>query len=380
MKRKIIYGFIALFLSSQFLHAEIEPETVSIAELPPPHSKTVYMVDPIFPHIVKTKFYVIDGRFGRIEGMLDAGLAANGIVSPDQSKFYVFNTFYSKLVRGERSDFLTVYDTKTLTATDDIPIPSKRMLAIPKMNAMGFSKNAEVLYYMNLTPATGVGFIDLKNKKHLGETNVPNCNMIYPHGETEFTMICSNGSLLTMNAKDLKNIKRSQTKSFFDVVNDPVFEHSAFDRKRNMVHFLSYDGLIHSVTLGSTPKIAKPWSILTDAETKEGWRPGGWQVADIHYETNRMFVIMHRGPKWTHKYPGEEIWVYDMNTKKKIQTIKTKIASYSIKLSQDERPFIFATTPEDGSMTIISATTGKTLKIMEGVGVTPHALLVGGGR
>lgn len=369
-----------IFLSTNWLVAEIEPETVNIATMPETHSKTVYMIDPIFPHIVKTKLYIIDGKKGTLEGMLDAGLAANLIVSPDQSKMYVFNTFYSKLVRGDRSDFVTIYDSKTLNPEFDIPIPTKRQLAIPKMNAMGFSKNAEVLYYMNLTPATGVGFVDLKNKKHIGEINVPNCNMIYPHGDTSFTMICSNGSLLTLSAKNIDKVKRSQTKPFFDVVNDPVFEHSAFDKKRELVHFLSYDGQVYTTALGDTPKIGKPWSLLSKSEKKQGWRPGGWQVADIHYEMNRMYVIMHKGPKWTHKYPGEEIWVFDMKTKKKIQTIKTKISPYSIKLSQDKNPYLYSTTPEDGSLTIVNAMTGKTLKVMEGVGVTPHALIVGGGN
>lgn len=373
----IVLSFI---LTIKSLYPEIQPEPVTVGELPPPHSKTVYMVDPIFPHVIKTKIYIIDGREGKLQGMLDAGLTANIMVSHDQKFMYVFNTFYSKLVRGERSDYLTIYDMKTLNPIEDIPIPSKRMLSIPKMNSMGLSLNKEIMYYMNLTPATGVGFIDLKNRKHIGEISVPNCNQIFPHGEFEFTMICSNGSLLTLDVKDLNDVKRSQTKPFFDVVNDPVFEHSAFDRKNGIVYFLSYDGLVYKTTLGSEPKIEKPWSIVSEQDKKQGWRPGGWQVADIHYDTGMMYVIMHRGPKWSHKIPGDEIWVFDVKTQKRVQRIKTKIHAYSLRISQDKNPYLYTTTPEGGSLSIYNATNGKLIRVLEDVGTTPHTLVVGGGN
>ncbi len=380
MRLKLLITIAIVALGAWGLRADIEPEAVGIAVLPPPHSKRVYMIDPIFMHIIKTKYIIIDGEKGQIEGMLDGGLTGNLFVSEDQTKLYIFNTFYSKLVRGERSDYLSVYDAKTLNPIEDILIPPKRMLSIPKMNSFGISANKEILYYMNLTPATGVGFINLKEQKYIGETSVPNCNQIFPHGDSDFTMLCSNGSLLTLNVSDMNNIQRSMSKPFFDVVNDPVFEHSAFDKKRGIVYFLSYDGLVYKTKLGSTPEVGKPWSIVTDSEKKAGWRPGGWQVADVHYDWNRMYVIMHKGQKWTHKTPGEEIWVFDLNTNRKIQTIKTKIHAYSIRVSQDRNPYLFSTTPEHGSLSTFDARTGRLIRIMEKVGETPHALIVGGGN
>ena len=60
-------------------------------------------------------------------------------------------------------------------------------------------------------------------------------------------------------------------------------------------------------------KAAGKWSLVSAAERKKGWRPGGYQVLALHEGSGRMYVAMHEGgAEGSHKSPAKEIWGFDL--------------------------------------------------------------------
>jgi methylamine dehydrogenase heavy chain len=114
--------------------------------------------------------------------------------------------------------------------------------------------------------------------------------------------------MLTANFDASGNAQTIQSQPFFDVEQDPVFEHPAFDRWKGSAYFVSYEGTVYPVDLkGETPDFGKSWSLLSDEDKSKKWRPGGWQPFAVHSKSNRLFVMMHQGDRWTHKQAGTEV-------------------------------------------------------------------------
>jgi methylamine dehydrogenase heavy chain len=59
-------------------------------------------------------FTFFDGDTGKMEGNISAGYIPNLAVAPDGSRYYVSETYWTQGVRGERQDWVTVYDGPTL--------------------------------------------------------------------------------------------------------------------------------------------------------------------------------------------------------------------------------------------------------------------------
>jgi len=76
--------------------------------------------------------------------------------SPDHKHFYTADTFYSRAIRGDRTDTVTIYDARKLAPSSEIVIPNKRQLAVQDTTAMSVTPDGRFLLYSNLTPATSV--------------------------------------------------------------------------------------------------------------------------------------------------------------------------------------------------------------------------------
>lgn len=357
--------------------AKLMGEQHSIAILSKPHPKRLYVLEPVFPHIVASKVWIIDSDKMEIVGMVNGGYCANFAIAPDSSEIYTLDTFWSKGYRGTRTDLVTVYDGRTLDITAEVDLPKGRMLVVPKKQNAEVTPDGKYLLSYNLAPSTSVSVMDTKSKKYLGEIEIPGCGLIFPSAGNRFSSLCSDGTLLT--AKFDANLKTTITRDgpFMDVVNDPVFEHAAMDKKRGLVHFLSYEGLVYPTDLSQDkPKIGKGWSLLTDEDKAEGWRPGGWQVINMHRPSNRLYVLMHKGPRWSHKTPGEEVWVFDAATGKRLNRIHLKEHAISIALSQDDDPHLYTQT-EKAMMITYDANTGKEVGELA-FGITPYLLFTHG--
>ena len=141
-------------------------------------------------------------------------------------------------------------------------------------------------------------------------------------------------------------------------------------------YFVTFDGKILPIKTGPKGPVAgESWSLLTAAERKQGWRPGGVQQLAIHGGTNRLYSIMHRGSRDTHKDPGKDIWVYDLTTHQRVQKITTRALASSIQISTDDHPLLFSIFAENPVLDIYDPVTGALLHSVPSIGTSPMLLL-----
>jgi len=388
MKKALISGVLAAMAANAPLaladetanlhpDAKLMGEQHAIARLSKPHPKRLYVLEPVFPHLIASKVWVIDGDRQELVGTMSAGYCANFAVAPDHSQLFTFDTYWSKGTRGTRTDLITFYDSQSLDITAEVELPKGRFLVVPKKQNAEITPDGRYLLSYNLAPSTSVSLIDVKEKKYKGDVELPGCGLVFPTAGNRLSSVCSDGTLLTVKWDESLKSTSNRTKPFFDAENDPVFEHAAFDKKAGKVHWITYEGKVIGADLSKdVPVLGKPWSILSDADKAENWRPGGWQLIATHRPTNRLFVLMHQGARWTHKTPGEEVWVFDATTGKRLSRIHLKEHAISIAVSQDAEPYLFTQT-EKPSVVTYNVADGKEVGEMA-FGISPFLMFTDG--
>ncbi|HTJ09777.1 MAG TPA: amine dehydrogenase large subunit [Candidatus Binataceae bacterium] len=356
--------------------AQMPPnEQVTVLQLPAYSPHWIATMTPLSGSIMMTPIVLIDGDTHKVLGNLSGGLAAMFAPSPDHKFFYLADTFYSRGTQGDRTDVLSIYDATHLSRIGEIPITSKRQLALADPSSMGVTPDGRFVLLLNLTPATSVTAVDLDGKKVAGEIQTPGCSEILILGDRQFASVCADGSMLTTDFDDsAKTTSQKRTaKPFFDVEKDPVFQLPAMIDKK--AYFVSYHGMVYPMDLGVSPaEPAERWSMLSDAEKKEGWRPGGWQPVAGYTPGHLIFVLMHQGGEWTQKSAGPEVWVYDVNDHKRVARIPMPLQSNAIKVSQDDNPLLFALVTSESKLQIFSALKGRYLGTVNEVSQHPYTL------
>jgi methylamine dehydrogenase heavy chain len=359
---------------------------VALAQMPPNEQVTVLQLPPVSPHwvatmtplagsIMITPIVLIDGDTQKVIGNISGGLASMFAASPDHKYFYTADTYYSRGTQGDRTDVLTIHDATHLTRIGEIPLSNKRQLAISDPTSMGITSDGRFALLLNLTPATSVTAVDLQNKKVAAEIQTPGCSEVLILGNREFASVCADGSMLTTVFDDsAKATSQKRTpKPFFDVEKDPVFQLPAIIGKEG--YFVSYHGMVYPMDLGSSP--AQPgaaWSMLSDQEKKEGWRPGGWQPVARYAPGHLIFVLMHQGGEWTQKMAGPEVWAYNVNDHKRVFRIPLPLASNAIMVSQDANPLLFALVTSESKLQVLSALKGRYMGTVDEVSLHPYTM------
>ena len=350
-------------------------EQVTVLQLPEASPHWVATMTPLGGSIMMTPIVLIDGDTLKVLGNLSGGLAAMFAVAPDHKSFYVAETFYSRGTQGDRTDVLTIYDATHLTRAGEIPITSKRQLALADPTSMGVTTDGRFALLLNLTPATSVTAVDLENKKLAGEIQTPGCSEILILGDREFASVCADGSMLTTDFDDAAKAtsQKRTAKPFFDVEKDPVFQLPAIIDKK--AYFVSYHGVVYPMDLTSRPgEPGATWSLLSDQEKKDGWRPGGWQPVAGYAPGHLIFVLMHQGGEWTQKVGGQEVWVYDINEHKRVAKIPTPLLTNAVRVSQDDNPLLFALSTNESKLQVFSALKGRYLGTINEVSSHPYTM------
>ena len=373
MFRKIII-LLWIILLPGLGQAEIKPEpmppSVILPAEPDPH--WVWVNDIVFHHMADGKAYLVDGDSGEFLGMLSTGVGFIGLVLPsDYSQIYSPETYFSRGTRGERTDVITFYDPRELKPTAEVIIPPKRFAAMPTHNYSAITDDDRYLIVYNFTPAQSVSVIDLKEQKLVGETETAGCALVMPTGDRSFMMMCGNGGLLTVTMNEKGEVTDKQrSKPFFDPNADPVTEKAV--RWNNTWVFVTFDGYVYPVDVSSgQPVPGARWSMFSDAERQENWKPGGIQHLAVHSASDKLYSLVHQGEKDSHKDPGQDVWVYDLKTGKQLQKIKLDKLSTSIQVSKDDEPLMFSIFIGNPELDIYDARSGKLLRSVGEMGFTP---------
>jgi len=360
-------GFVLLLALGLGL-AQLPPEPPATKTLGPWQPHWVFVLDSNFPYLTANKAVLLDGDRMDMLGMISLGYLANLEIAPDGREIYAIETFHSRLTRGERTDVVTVYDARTLLPTAEIPIPPKRFLVVTKRPVTGLTTDGRFLLVYNFTPSSSVSVVDLKARRFVGEVETPGCAFVYPTAPRRFVMICADGSLLGVTLDESGQAAAlNRSERVFDPDEDPVFEHVA--RLGSRLYLVSYKGKIYEVEgRGPVPQLVRSFSLPS-----EGFRPGGWQLVAAH-PNGLLYVLVHAGGDWTHKQPGEEVWVVNLREGRRVDRIKLVEPANSLWVTQDEKPLLFALS-EHGFLQVYGAFSGRYLGRIDEVGISPFVLI-----
>lgn len=276
-----------------------------------------------------------------VKGQLQAHDSATLLVSDKRNEIYVADTVWSRGVRGTRTDFITIYDKKTLNVIDEIVLPgAKRALITAMEGLMAFTDDQKMALVFNFTPASSITVVDLVNRKVLGAVDIPGCSLVYPSGVRGFATLCSSGTLLSIRLDANGQVAgRSETKPFNPLDTDPLFTSSAV--LGGVRYFPSIQGRIQPVDLKADDvKVLPDWPLVSAADASGHWRPSGWQL--ITGDDQKLLYVVMQGDarEGTHKDPGNEVWVFNAATKTRVKRIRLVRPGSSIAITHAAEPLL----------------------------------------
>ena len=385
--------------------AEIAPEKLGqVAQLPELSNHWVWVPDRVLRHSA-----LFDGDTGDMIGTVDSGAMITPkppMWSRARGEVYTVHTAYSRGHWGERVDAVTIYDARALSIQGEVLLPPKTGDTGPGIALVGLLDGERFMVVQNQIPGSSVSVVDLEARTFVGEIPTAGCAGVYPAGARRFGTLCGDGTALEVTLDDGgKLASTARTAKFFDPVADPITEKGV--RKDGGVWFFaSYEGMLHEVDFGAEPPSVKtPWSMFTEKERKNDWRIGGAQHLAYSAPKKCLYSLVHEGGPGSHKDAGPEVWVYDVEAKKRVQRIEvpnvlpgflrpqlkieagTFVAwllrvllpnpgAHSIAVTQDDEPLLFARHADVGSVVVVDALSGEHLRDLEEVGLSGALLVV----
>lgn len=379
--------------------APVPPEPVGrVLALPPPTPHRVWIADLLF-----RRSALFDADTGAMLGMLSAGVGVIALdFAPERGEIYLAQTYYSRGSRGERTDVVTVYDDRTLAPVAEVEIPPRRADYVHAVASSGLLGDGRHWVVFNATPATSVSVVDVAARRFVAEIGTPGCTQVHPVGRRRFAMLCGDGTLLQVRlGPDGALAERLRSERFFDPLRDPVIEKGV--RLGDRWLFVSFAGVVHEVDLsGTVPRFAEPWPLFAEAEREEGWQVGGTVPVALHVATGRLYVLVHRGGPGGHKDPGREIWVYELESRRRVLQVPVHnvVGAFvaqqmgvadglgawlarrlvpnpgvdSILVTPDDAPILVTASRSAGSVAVHDALTGAHLRDVHEVGLAPGLL------
>jgi methylamine dehydrogenase heavy chain len=376
---------------------EPDPHGISTTIRPELGPHVLWAGDRLFRHSI-----LFDGDTGAALGMLDTTWSLGGVTphtSHRRGEFHVIEPIYSHGMRGERTDYVTTYDSETLAITNEIALPTLREEAGHGVALSALLDDERFLVIVNMIPAASVTVVDLDRRRFAAEIETAGCSLVYPAGPRRFGMLCGDGTALAVDLTDygkLANVRR--TNKFFDAVRTPVSGKGARDGTRWV--YASFDGYLHEVDFGkSIPHARERWSLLSDSERSSGWTTGGKQHLAIHKASRRLYALVHKKSAGSHKDAGSEIWTYDLDSRERVGSIEVpsllpaflrpllgletdswaykllgvllpNLGAHSIVVTQDTEPLMFLRHEEVGAIGVVDVTTGEHIANIEEAGIT----------
>lgn len=326
------------------------PEPLENVVLPdkPPGAHWAWIGD--FQNGLYARSILVDGDTGRTLGTLDTGWEGIKLDFPRHGKeIYNLAMYMSRGYRGERTDALTAYDPHTLKPLRETIIPPKGIKGWPDPNHTALSDDDRFLFMQFFTPASSIGVADVRDGRYVGEIETSGCAHVMAAGPRQVFTLCGDGSALAITiGDDGHEVSRKRYTGFFDADKDPL--HGSGTRSGDTWYFVSHRGVVHQLHVrGGALEIGPVWSVAQTLGAMT-WVPGPiMQPVSIHDSTRRLYVLMHPSdlkPKGGgydfHRAEGVEVWVFDLDTHKRLKQIRLRKPSTAIAISQDDKPLLYA--------------------------------------
>ena len=372
------------------------------AQLPPYTEHRVWVPDRLWQHSA-----LFDGDTGQMLGTIDGPSVTVTPKLPlharERGEIYSVDVAYSRGKRGERTDYVTIYDARTLSVTGEIVLPTHTS---DSNTAIAYSAMLDGEHYLaafNQFPLASVSIVDLAERRFVGQVAITGCAGIYPVAERRFATLCGDGTAGVVELDRTGSGRMvSHTERFFDPVEDPVTLAGVREGERWV--FVSFEGYVHAVDFASDPPSVQPsWSLFTAEERAARWRVGGLQHLALHAGTQRLYSLVHKGERGSHKAPGNEIWVYDLAAKQRVDRFslphfmaafmapRMGVASggflhgamqhwiptegaHTMAVTQDAHPLLFVRNAEVGVVAVLDGRTGEHLRNLDEAGIAGPTL------
>jgi len=337
MRKNLFAALFAVVIAATASRADVPAEAPGRVEtLPEPSPHWVWVSD-----LVLERAALIDLDSGRFLGMINGGYGAISPLFPkSRAEIYIPASYYARRSRGPRTDLLEVWDPKTLSPQAEVVLPPKRAIDAVPQGHQALSDDDRFAALFNWTPRTSLSIVDVEKRAFTAEVDIPGCSLAYAAGPRRFFGLCADGTAVVVTLDDDGHeVSKERTLPFFDPRKDPVTEKAV--RYKNQWLFVSFDGYVYPVDVsGDQVRFGEKWSLLSDEDRKESWRIGGLQHLAVHEPSGRFYSLVHKGGPDTHKDPGDEVWVYDLATKKRIDRIKLRnpgltIMGFPIEIGRD---------------------------------------------
>jgi methylamine dehydrogenase heavy chain len=332
---------LCLTLFAPFANAQIAPAQATIETMDDPSENW-------FIKKTSNGGYIFDAISGEMQGLVSLSRHTPAVQpNPARREIYAAESYYSRAVRGERTDILAVYDYENLSPVAEIEIP-KKITILPFRTYIQLMGDGRHVGVFNMTPAASITIVDVMDRELVGEISTPGCALIMAVGNNDFLMICGDGTMqLIQLDSDGNESNRERSDTFFSVDEDPVFDRPVPFNGGWLL--TSHFGQVFHVTVdGDDIEISDGWSMLSAEDTAENWRPGGGQLMSVHEGTGLMYHVMHQGGDYTHHDPGTEVWVYNIASQRRIARIEMPVETSTIMVTQESEPKLIISDEEGG--------------------------------
>ena len=350
-----------------------EADEPVILEAPAPNNRRVYVQDPAHFAAV-TQQFVIDGDTAEVIGMTDGGFLPQPVAAEDGSMFAQASTVFSRIARGERTDYVEVFDPVTFLPTADIELPKDSRFLVGTyqwMNALT-PDNKKFLFYQ-FSPAPAVGVVDLEGQKFERMIDVPDCYHIFPASPTVFYMNCRDGTLARV---DMTNEEVDVTNGeAFHTEEELLINHPVFSQNNKRLVWPTYTGKIFQMDLAEDKAtMHEPIEALTEEERADDWRPGGWQQVAYHRPSDQIYLLVDQRDQWRHKTASRFVVVVDAKTGERIAKHEMGHEIDSIAVTQDAEPLLYGLSSGTQTLHIYDAASGDELRSVNQLGRGPQVL------
>lgn len=346
------------------------PQTPATATPTPVDDSVIYALDPENGDLV-TRLHVVDPKRQQVVRTARLRYAPELAFSPDGSRLYAADSYYTQVTRGRWREVLSVYDPNTFDLLhDEVAIPDRLMYKV-------FPAGHRHLF-------VGPDGRQLFVRKY-GDPDVHDLRLAVLDTETFAVLAeypaCPNGILRPLSPDRLVCVDGAtlQTIDALSGVSDeplrlPISGVAAvYSQPADRLYLVSENAEV------ATVDVAAPTPQLVGTPTSLAAPPGApvaGHQAMLSADGSRLYVRFLIGDWRARGLDVEdEIRVYNIHTWEHLGTITPSVPAFDVAVDADGH-YIYAVNPHERTLSIFDASTFEEVGVMRNVGETPAQVIV----